>query len=63
MLPGLIGMTLLIVALNGFGGVLIEERDHGLFKNIKTIDASPVAFLTGLFVSRLLSSATASRSR
>jgi ABC-type multidrug transport system permease subunit len=54
LLPGLIGMTLLIVGLNGFGGVLIEERDHGLFKNIKTIDASPLPFLAGLFFSRLL---------
>jgi ABC-type multidrug transport system permease subunit len=54
LLPGLIGMTLLIVGLNGFGGVLIEERDHGLFKNIKTIDASPLPFLAGLFLSRLL---------
>lgn len=54
LLPGLIGMTLLIVGLNGFGGVLIEERDHGLFKNIKTIDASPVPFIAGLLVSRLL---------
>ena len=54
LLPGLIGMTLLIVSLNGFGGVLIEERDHGLFKNIKTIDASPLPFLAGLLFSRLL---------
>ena len=54
LLPGLIGMTLLIVGLNGFGGVLIEERDHGLFKNIKTIDASPLPFLAGLFFSRLV---------
>lgn len=54
LLPGLIGMTLLIISLNGFGGVLIEERDHGLFKNIKTIDASPLPFLAGLFFSRLL---------
>jgi ABC-type multidrug transport system permease subunit len=54
LLPGLIGMTLLVIGLGGFGGVLIEERDHGLFKNLKTIDASPVPFLVGLFLSRLL---------
>jgi ABC-type multidrug transport system permease subunit len=54
LLPGIIGMTLLIIGLNGFGGVLIEEEHHGLYKNIKTIDASPVAFLAGLFISRML---------
>lgn len=54
LLPGLIGMTLLVIGLNGFGAVLIEERDHGLFKNLKTIDASPLPFLAGLFLSRLL---------
>lgn len=54
LLPGLIGMTLLVIGLNGFGGVLIEEQHHGLFKNIKTIDVSPIPFLAGLFVSRLL---------
>lgn len=54
LLPGLIGMTLLLIALNGFGGVLIEEEHHGLYKNIKTIDISPVPFLAGLFVSRML---------
>jgi ABC-2 type transport system permease protein len=54
LLPGVIGMTLLIIGLNGFGGVLIEEEHHGLFKNIKTIDASPLPFLAGLFVSRML---------
>lgn len=54
LLPGVIGMTLLIIGLNGFGAVLIEEEHHGLFKNIKTIDASPIPFLAGLFISRLL---------
>lgn len=54
LLPGVIGMTLLIIGLNGFGGVLIEEEHHGLFKNIKSIDASPLPFLAGLFISRLL---------
>ena len=54
LLPGVIGMTLLIIGLNGFGGVLIEEEHHGLYKNIKTIDASPLPFLAGLFVSRML---------
>ena len=54
LLPGLIGMTLLIVGLNGFGGVLIEEAHEGLFRNIKTIDASPIPFLSGLLLSRIL---------
>jgi ABC-2 type transport system permease protein len=54
LLPGVIGMTLLIIGLNGFGAVLIEEEHRGLFKNIKTIDASPVPFLAGLFISRML---------
>lgn len=54
LLPGVIGMTLLIIGLNGFGGVLIEEEHHGLYKNIKSIDASPLPFLAGLFISRLL---------
>lgn len=54
LLPGLIGMTLLIIGLNGFGSVLIEEEHRGLFKNIKAIDASPVSFLSGLFLSRML---------
>lgn len=53
LLPGLIGMTLLTIGLNGFGGVLIVEFDSGLFRNIKTIDASPFPFLGGLFFSRL----------
>lgn len=56
LLPGVIGMTLLIIGLNGFGSVLIEEEQHGLYKNIKSIDASPLPFLTGLFASRLLAS-------
>lgn len=54
LLPGLIGMTFLIIGLNGFGGVIIEEEKRGLFKNLKTIDASPIPFLAGLFLSRLL---------
>lgn len=54
LLPGLIGMTLMIIGLNGFGGVLIEEEHRGLFKNLKTVDISPVPFLSGLFLSRLL---------
>lgn len=54
LLPGIIGMTLLIIGLNGFGAVLIEEEHHGLFKNIKSIDASPVPFLAGLLVSRMV---------
>lgn len=54
LLPGLIGMTLLIIGLNGFGAVLIEEEHHGLYKNIKTIDVSPLPFLAGLFASRML---------
>ena len=58
LLPGLIGLTLMIIGFNGFGGVLIEEENFGLFKNIKTIDVSPIAFLNGLFLSRLLVSYT-----
>jgi len=54
LLPGLIGLTLMIIGFNGFGGVLIEEEHHGLFKNIKTITISPAPFLSGLFLSRLL---------
>jgi len=54
LLPGVIGLTLLIIGLNGFGAVLIEEKHHGLHKNIKSIDASPLPFLAGLFISRLL---------
>lgn len=54
LLPGLIGMTLLIIGIGGFGAVLIAEKQHGLYKNVKTIDVSPVPFLAGLFVSRLL---------
>lgn len=54
LLPGLLGMTLLIIGLGGFGAVLIAERQHGLYRNIKTIDVSPVPFLAGLFASRLV---------
>lgn len=54
LLPGVIAMTLLIIGLSGFGSVLIEEESQGLYKNLKTIDVSPVAFFSGLFLSRLL---------
>jgi len=54
LLPGLIGMTLLIIGLSGFGAVLIAEKHHGLYKNLKTIDVSAVPFLAGIFASRLL---------
>lgn len=54
LLPGLIGMTLLIIGLSGFGAALVSERDQGLHKNMKTIDVSPVAFLAGLLASRLI---------
>ena len=54
LLPGIIAMTLLVIGLTGFGSVLIEEESQGLYKNLKTIDASPVPFFSGLFLSRLL---------
>jgi ABC-type polysaccharide/polyol phosphate export permease len=54
LLPGIIGMTLLIIGLNGFGATLIQESQAGLLKNLKTIDASPVPFLSGLLLSRLV---------
>lgn len=54
LLPGIIGMTLLIIGLGGFGAVLIEEEHQGLFKNLKTIDISPMSFISGLFFSRML---------
>ncbi len=54
LLPGVIALTLLVIGLSGFGSVLIEEEAQGLYKNLKTIDASPVSFLSGLFLSRLL---------
>lgn len=54
LLPGVIGMTLLIIGLGGFGAVLIEEEHQGLFKNLKTIDISPMSFISGLFFSRML---------
>lgn len=54
LLPGLIGMTMLIIGLSGFGSVLIGEESAGLFKNLKTIDVSPTPFFAGLFLSRLL---------
>jgi len=53
LLPGLISMTMLTIGLGGFGAVLIGEFSSGIFKNIKTIDASPVPFLAGLFLSRI----------
>ena len=54
LLPGVIGMTLLIIGLGGFGAVLIEEEHQGVFQNLKTIDISPVPFVSGLFLSRML---------
>jgi ABC-2 type transport system permease protein len=54
LLPGVIAMTLLVIGLSGFGGVLIEEEALGLYRNLKTIDASPVPFFAGLFMSRML---------
>ncbi|MCC7250079.1 MAG: ABC transporter permease [Lysobacter sp.] len=54
LLPGVIALTLLVIGLSGFGSVLIEEESQGLYKNLKTIDASPAAFLAGLFLSRLV---------
>lgn len=54
LLPGVIALTLLVIGLGGFGYVLIEEESQGLYKNLKTIDVSPVPFLSGLFMSRLL---------
>lgn len=54
LLPGLIGMTLLIIALNGFASVLIIEEVYGIFKSVKVINSSPAPFLAGLFATRLL---------
>jgi len=54
LLPGVIAMTLLVIGLSGFGGVLIEEEALGLYRNLKTIDASPLPFFAGLFMSRML---------
>lgn len=54
LLPGIIGMTLLIIGLGGFGAVLIEEEHQGLYRNLKTIDVSPASFLSGLFLSRMV---------
>lgn len=54
LLPGVIAMTLLVIGLSGFGGVLIEEEALGLYRNLKTIDASPIPFFAGLFMSRML---------
>lgn len=54
LLPGLIGMTMLIIGLSGFGSVLIGEESQGLFKNLKAIDVSPTPFFAGLFLSRMV---------
>jgi ABC-2 type transport system permease protein len=54
LLPGLIGMTMLLIGLSGFGSVLIGEESQGLFKNLKTIDVSPTPFFAGLFLSRMV---------
>lgn len=54
LLPGVIAMTLLIIGLSGFGSVLMEEESQGLYRNLKTIDVSPVPFFSGLFLSRML---------
>ncbi|MBD7924608.1 MULTISPECIES: ABC transporter permease [Xanthomonas] len=54
LLPGLIGMTMLVIGLSGFGSVLIGEESAGLFKNLKAIDVSPTPFFAGLFLSRVL---------
>lgn len=54
LLPGLIGMTMLLIGLSGFGSVLIGEESQGLFKNLKTIDVSPAPFFAGLFLSRMV---------
>jgi ABC-2 type transport system permease protein len=54
LLPGVIAMTLLVIGLSGFGSVLIGEESQGLYKNLKSIDVSPIPFFTGLFMSRML---------
>ena len=52
--PGALGLVLLTIAFIGAGGVLVEERDLGIFKKLKTIDARPFPFLGGLLLSRLV---------
>lgn len=54
LLPGIIGMTLLIIGLNGFGLVLVEERKMGILKKLKSMDFSPFPYFGGLFLSRLI---------
>lgn len=54
LLPGVIALTILTIGISGFGSVLLSEEGQGLYKNLKTIDVSPVPFLLGLFLSRLL---------
>lgn len=54
LLPGVIAMTLLIIGLSGFGSVLMGEESQGLYRNLKSIDVSPVSFFSGLFLSRML---------
>ncbi len=54
LLPGVIAMTMLVIGLSGFGSVLMSEETQGLYRNLKSIDVSPVPFFTGLFLSRML---------
>lgn len=58
LLPGVIAITLLVIGLNGIGTVLMDEEVLGLYKNLKTIDVSPVPFFSGLMLSRMLISYT-----
>lgn len=52
--PGGIGLVFLIIGLMGFGVRIVEERQMGVLKKIKTIDANPSSFLAGLLVTRVL---------
>lgn len=54
LLPGVIAITLMVIGLNGIGTVLMDEEVLGLYKNLKTIDVSPVPFFSGLMLSRML---------
>jgi len=54
--PGIIGVVLLIVGLMGLGARIIEEREAGVLKKMKTVDSSPFSFLSGLLLSRILAS-------
>jgi ABC-2 type transport system permease protein len=54
LLPGVIAMTMLVIGLSGFGSVLMSEETQGLYRNLKSIDVSPVPFFAGLFFSRML---------